>query len=224
LYQQQQHVRLASTSKKLEGYVIKKRNNNNNKNNNINSSAVNQVTSVTPSSSSSSSTTPTTATTVVKESGCRISSSRSSSTNQQQQQQQPKFKKQQQKRWTTKIISASSLIRAGIPLVLFSIFSSWVVSNALHGKLKEMEISQGKVSKSIRQVKMEQEHEDMMNKLQHIVQQDFDNTKRIQRPHEILEERRKLREQRNVWYRRLWRYISTSSSSPTTTTTKPAKT
>jgi hypothetical protein len=49
---------------------------------------------------------------------------------------------------------------------------------------------------------MEKEHDDMMDKLNHIVAQDFDNTKRIERPEEILARRRKEREARNVWYKR----------------------
>jgi hypothetical protein len=90
---------------------------------------------------------------------------------------------------------------------LFSVLASWVVANALEGKLKEMEASQGKVSKSLRQYHMEQEQNEIMERIGFIAKQDFDNTKRIQRPHEILEERRKERERRNVWYRRAWRWI-----------------
>jgi len=92
--------------------------------------------------------------------------------------------------------------------VLFSILSAWVVSNALDGKLREMEASQGKVSKSLRQAKMEEEHEEMMERLNKIVAQDFDNTKRIKRPHEVLEERRRVRERRNAWHRRLYRWVA----------------
>ena len=47
----------------------------------------------------------------------------------------------------------------------------------------------------------------MMEKLNKIRKEDFDNTKRIERPEEILERRRKEREQRNVWYRRWGRWI-----------------
>jgi hypothetical protein len=47
----------------------------------------------------------------------------------------------------------------------------------------------------------------MVEKLNKIVAQDFDNTKRIERPDEILARRRKEREARNVWYSRYWRFI-----------------
>lgn len=55
---------------------------------------------------------------------------------------------------------------------------------------------------------MDKEHDEMMEKLSHIVKQDFDNTKRIERPDEVLERRRKEREAKNVWYRRWWRGIT----------------
>lgn len=61
--------------------------------------------------------------------------------------------------------------------------------------------------RSERQHLLEQEHDDMMEKLNHIVAQDFDNTKRIERPEEVLARRRKERESRNVWYRRYWRAL-----------------
>lgn len=104
------------------------------------------------------------------------------------------------------------LVKAGLPFVLFSVLASWVVSNALDGKLKEMEASQGKTSKSIRQAKMEEEHEEMMERLNKIVAADFDNTKRIKRPHEVLEERRLERERRNAWHRRLYRWVAGEGS------------
>jgi hypothetical protein len=99
-------------------------------------------------------------------------------------------------------------IKAGLPFVLFSVLASWVVSNALEGKIRESEASQGKASKSIRQHQMEQEQNEIMERIGFITKQDFDNTKRIQRPHEVLEERRKERERRNVWYRRAWRWVT----------------
>ena len=99
------------------------------------------------------------------------------------------------------------MLRVGAPFVLFSILAAWVVSNALDGKLKEMEASQGKTSKSIRQAALEQEHDEMLERLNKIVVEDFDNTKRIKRPHEVLEERRKERERRNAWHRRAYRAI-----------------
>jgi hypothetical protein len=49
----------------------------------------------------------------------------------------------------------------------------------------------------------------MMEKLnKRIKSQDFDNTKRIERPEEILERRKREREERNRWYRRSWRWIT----------------
>jgi hypothetical protein len=90
---------------------------------------------------------------------------------------------------------------------LFSVLAAWVVSNAIDGKLKEMEASQGKTSKSIRQAALEQEHDEMMERLNKIVAQDFDNQKRIKRPHEVLEERRRERERRNAWHRRMYRAV-----------------
>jgi hypothetical protein len=100
------------------------------------------------------------------------------------------------------------VLKAGLPFVLFSVLASWVVSSALDGKLKEQELSQGKSSISLRQAKLQEEHDDMMERLNKIVQTDFDNTKRIKRPQEILEERRLERERRNKWYRRWWRAIT----------------
>jgi len=43
------------------------------------------------------------------------------------------------------------LVQAGLPLVLFALLSAWVVRNAYDGKLRELEASQGKASKSVRQ-------------------------------------------------------------------------
>jgi hypothetical protein len=54
---------------------------------------------------------------------------------------------------------------------------------------------------------MEEEQTDMMEKLNKIRKTDFDNTKRIERPEEILERRRKERDSRNVWYRRWGRWV-----------------
>jgi hypothetical protein len=54
---------------------------------------------------------------------------------------------------------------------------------------------------------MEEEQNDMLEKLSKIRKTDFDNTKRIERPEEILERRKREREQRNVWYRRWGRWI-----------------
>jgi hypothetical protein len=100
------------------------------------------------------------------------------------------------------------LLTAGLPFVLFSVLAAWVVSNALSGKLKEREKSLGLESRSIRQSELEAEHDEMMERLSKIVKQDFDNTKRIKRPEEVLEERRLERERRNKWYRRFYRWIT----------------
>lgn len=109
---------------------------------------------------------------------------------------------------------SSLLLKAGLPFILFSVMASWVVSNALDGKLKEMEASQGRVSKSVRQAKLEEEQAEIMERIGFIAKQDFDNTKRIKRPHEILEERRLEREKRNAWHRRAWRYITRQPELP----------
>lgn len=55
---------------------------------------------------------------------------------------------------------------------------------------------------------MDKEHDDMMDKLNKVMNEDFDNTKRIERPEEVLARRRKERQARNVWYRRWWRNIT----------------
>jgi len=55
---------------------------------------------------------------------------------------------------------------------------------------------------------MDREHDEMMHKLNHMMKEDFDNTKRIERPEDVLARRRKEREARNVWYRRMWKNIS----------------
>ena len=65
--------------------------------------------------------------------------------------------------------------------------------------------------RSQRQARMEEEHQDMLEKLNKIRHTDFDNTKRIERPDEILERRRREREARNVWYRRWGRWITGQS-------------
>jgi ribosomal protein L37E len=107
------------------------------------------------------------------------------------------------------------LVRVGFPLILFSLLSAWVIRNAYGGKLHELEVSQGKSSISIRQAALAAEHDDMMERLTKIVKDDnYDNTKRIKRPEEVLEERRLERQKRNVWYRRWYRAISGQPLSP----------
>lgn len=94
-------------------------------------------------------------------------------------------------------------------MLLFCGLGVWVVSNGIEGKNRERDTFQGRISKSERQAMMDKEHDDMMDKLNHIVNnQDFDNTKRIERPDEVLERRRREREARNVWYRRWWNGIT----------------
>lgn len=100
------------------------------------------------------------------------------------------------------------LVQAGLPLFLFCGLGVWVVSNGIAGKNRERDAFQGRISKSERQAVMEKEHDDMMHKLNRMMKEDFDNTKRIERPDEVLSRRRKERENRNVWYRRLWRNLT----------------
>ncbi|KAG7370668.1 hypothetical protein IV203_019238 [Nitzschia inconspicua] len=99
-------------------------------------------------------------------------------------------------------------VKAGLPLILFCGLGVWVVSNGIEGKNRERDTFQGRISKSERQALMEKEHDEMMEKMSAVyLKQDFDNTKRIERPDEVLARRRKEREERNRWYRRWWRAI-----------------
>jgi hypothetical protein len=99
-------------------------------------------------------------------------------------------------------------VKAGLPLLLFCGLGVWVVSNGLEGKNKERDAFQGRISKSERQAIMEKEHDDMMDKMSTVLkEQEFDNTKRIERPEEVLARRRREREERNRWYKRWWRAI-----------------
>lgn len=100
-------------------------------------------------------------------------------------------------------------VKAGLPLILFSVGASLVVKSAVDGQIREREASKGQVSKSERQARMEREREDMVTKINKtIVPREFDNTKRIERPEEILERRKMERERRNKWYRRTWRLLT----------------
>jgi hypothetical protein len=92
-------------------------------------------------------------------------------------------------------------------MILFCCLGVWVVSNGIAGKNKERDASQGRLSVSERQAMMSKEHDDLVEKMNHIVNQDFDNTKRIERPDELLARRRRERESRSVWYKRWWRSI-----------------
>mmetsp|Transcript_21683 Transcript_21683/g.53790 ORF Transcript_21683/g.53790 Transcript_21683/m.53790 type:complete len:157 (+) Transcript_21683:145-615(+) len=100
------------------------------------------------------------------------------------------------------------VVKAGLPLFLFCGLGVWVVSNGIDGKNKERDAFQGRISKSERQAVMDKEHDEMMGKLNKFMKEDFDNTKRIERPDEVLARRRKEREARNVWYKRLWRNVT----------------
>lgn len=62
--------------------------------------------------------------------------------------------------------------------------------------------------RSERQARLEKEQEDMMEKINKIRKSDFDNTKRIERPEDILERRKRQRESYNKWYKRAWRKIT----------------
>ncbi len=108
--------------------------------------------------------------------------------------------------------SASSFhlfVKAGLPLLLFSVGASIMLKSGVEGKNIERDKSKGFVSKSERQARLDAERDQMMEKLnKRIKTQDFDNTKRIERPEEILERRKKEREDRNRWYKRTWRWLS----------------
>lgn len=103
-------------------------------------------------------------------------------------------------------------IKAGLPFLLFSVGASLVLKSALEGKNIERDKSKGLVSKSERQARLDSERDDMMEKLtKRIETVDFDNTKRIERPEEILERRKKEREERNRWFKRSWRWATGQS-------------
>jgi len=99
-------------------------------------------------------------------------------------------------------------VKAGLPLILFSVGASYVLKDAIEGKNKERDAAKGASSKSDRQARMEREQEDMMEKINRNMAKDFDNTRRIERPEEILERRKMERERRNRWYRRAWRWVT----------------
>lgn len=100
-------------------------------------------------------------------------------------------------------------VKAGLPFLLFSVGASLVLKSAVEGKNIERDKSKGLVSKSERQARLDSEKDDMMEKLnKKWKKQDLDNTKRIERPEEILERRKKEREDRNKWHRRAWRWAT----------------
>lgn len=103
-------------------------------------------------------------------------------------------------------------VRAGLPLIIFAVGSSYVLKSAVEGKNTERDKSRGLISKSERQARLDAERDDMVEKLnKKMKMQDFDNTKRIERPEEILERRMKEREERNRWYKRSWRWVTGQS-------------
>ena len=102
-------------------------------------------------------------------------------------------------------------VKAGMPLILFSVGASYVLKDAIEGKNKERDAVKGASSKSERQARMEREREDMVDKISRTMAKDFDNTRRIERPEEILERRKMERERRNRWHRRAWRWVTRQS-------------
>jgi len=103
-------------------------------------------------------------------------------------------------------------VRAGLPFLLFSVGASLVLKSALEGKNIERDKSKGLITKSERQARLDSERDQMVEKLNKRIQTvDFDNTKRIERPEEILERRKKEREDRNRWYKRTWRWVTWQS-------------
>jgi hypothetical protein len=99
-------------------------------------------------------------------------------------------------------------IKAGMPLMLFCVGASLVLKSGIEGKHKESDMAKGAVSQSERKARLEEEQDNMMEKITKIRKTDFDNTRRIERPEEILERRKYEREKRNVWYRRAWRTVT----------------
>eukprot|EP01082_Thalassiosira_pseudonana_P011043 g9735.t1 g9735 contig4:461817-462544(-) len=100
-------------------------------------------------------------------------------------------------------------VKAGLPFLLFSVGASYVLKSAVEGKNLERDKSKGLISKSERQARLDAEKDNMMEKLnKKLKTEQFDNTKRIERPEEILERRKKEREDRNKWYKRTWRWIT----------------
>ena len=100
-------------------------------------------------------------------------------------------------------------VRAGLPFLIFSVGASFVLKSAVEGKNNERDKYSGLVSKSERKARLDEEHDEMLNKLNKRIQTvDFDNTKRIERPEEVLERRRQERESRNKWYKRTWRWVT----------------
>ncbi len=88
-----------------------------------------------------------------------------------------------------------------------------MLKSGLEGKNIDRDKSRGFVSKSERQARLDAERDQMMEKLnKRIKTVDFDNTKRIERPEEILERRKKEREERNRWYKRTWRWVTRQPS------------
>mmetsp|Transcript_33306 Transcript_33306/g.60005 ORF Transcript_33306/g.60005 Transcript_33306/m.60005 type:complete len:156 (-) Transcript_33306:46-513(-) len=103
-------------------------------------------------------------------------------------------------------------VKAGLPFLLFSVGASLVLKSAVEGKNIERDKSSGLVSKSERRARLDEEKDEMMEKLNKRIETvAFDNTKRIERPEEILERRKQEREDRNRWYKRSWRWVTRQS-------------
>ncbi len=67
---------------------------------------------------------------------------------------------------------------------------------------------------SQRKAAVQEQQEEMMKRIDKIVKTDFDNTKRIERPEEILERRKRERDERNKWYNRAWRSVTGGNTTP----------
>mmetsp|Transcript_11422 Transcript_11422/g.17319 ORF Transcript_11422/g.17319 Transcript_11422/m.17319 type:complete len:146 (-) Transcript_11422:87-524(-) len=111
-----------------------------------------------------------------------------------------------------------SFMRVGMPFLLFVAGGTYFLSIALDDRLKDKEqMRELGGSKSDRQFQMEQEKENLLRKLQKDIEtKEFDNTRRIERPEEVLARRKKEREERNRWYKRTWRWITGGENRPTT--------
>ena len=83
-----------------------------------------------------------------------------------------------------------------------------MLKSGIEGKQKESDMAKGVVSKSERKARLEKEQNNMLEKINKVRKTDFDNTRRIERPEEILERRKQERAKRNIWYRRAWRTVT----------------
>lgn len=114
-----------------------------------------------------------------------------------------------QKKKTPYVPSSVTFVKAGLPFLLFVGGAAYVLSAAIEGKNKERDVAKGSgftISKSERQYKMEKEKDDMMEKLNTKMKEDFDNTKRIERPEDVLARRKKERDERSRLRNKLGRW------------------